>query len=66
MARRSIGNSQTGSMVLTIVAVVVFVWGLERWRKNAAHEAGHSERGRLMTFLVRSFLWATLVYNPNA
>jgi hypothetical protein len=48
MSRRSIANSQTAGMLMTGVAIAAFIWGVERWRNNAAHHAGHSERGRLL------------------
>ncbi len=55
-------------MVLTVIGIVVFVWGLERWRSGVAHAAGHSERGRLMA-LSRCMLGrdgATLMRAPDA
>lgn len=49
MARHTKGQgSGSGSVLLAIVAIVAFVWGLERWRRGAAHRAGRSERARLM------------------
>ena len=33
---------------MAAIAVLTFVWGLERWRRNAAGHASRSERGRLM------------------
>ncbi|MEI8255165.1 MAG: hypothetical protein WCJ30_05775, partial [Deltaproteobacteria bacterium] len=68
MSRRSTAISQSAGMVLTVIGVVVFVWGLERWRNGVAHAAGHSERGRLMA-LSRCLLGrdgATVMRAPEA
>jgi len=68
MSRRSNANSQNVGMVLTVIAVVAFIWGLERWRNSAAHHAGHSERARLIA-LSRCLLGAdgaTVMHAPDA
>jgi hypothetical protein len=68
MARRSTANSQTAGMILTGIAIVAFIWGLERWRTSAAHHAGHSARARVLT-LSRCLLGRdgpTLMRSPDA
>ncbi|KIX97252.1 uncharacterized protein Z520_06704 [Fonsecaea multimorphosa CBS 102226] len=63
--KRTLGNPSPGSPL--IPSLLYSFYQMQFCAVTAAIVAGAvAERGRLMPFLVWTFLWATLVYNPIA